>query len=195
MDEQLQQILAWQQLDQNKAISQILQEVALHMGRTWARGGLQRTWNAQDGREYAEAEFQRSGAYEAVPPITELFSGTRNISLAEIPLPSEGGCTISRTGPWAAIPMLQPIAFCCVTSRSKAIFVQATEQQTTENFPYFWASWKHLSGWSKLLNVELDVPCTLGLAQHSNSYVLLVHQGKKPNQPLQDLHNLNNLSG
>lgn len=33
MDERFQQILSWQQMDQNKAISQILQEVSLGPGR------------------------------------------------------------------------------------------------------------------------------------------------------------------
>lgn len=32
MDERFQQILSWQQMDQNKAISQILQEVSLCQG-------------------------------------------------------------------------------------------------------------------------------------------------------------------
>lgn len=46
MDERFQQILAWQQMDQNKAISQILQEVSpcpgregeVHEGRAWELG-------------------------------------------------------------------------------------------------------------------------------------------------------------
>lgn len=43
MDERFQQILSWQQMDQNKAISQILQEVSLcpgceGRGSRWAQG-------------------------------------------------------------------------------------------------------------------------------------------------------------
>lgn len=44
MDERFQQILSWQQMDQNKAISQILQEVSPcpgHEGKDGGAGGMQ----------------------------------------------------------------------------------------------------------------------------------------------------------
>lgn len=49
MDERFQQILSWQQMDQNKAISQILQEVSPCPGREGrgsrrAQGARGRTW-------------------------------------------------------------------------------------------------------------------------------------------------------
>ena len=70
MDERFQQILSWQQMDQNKAISQILQEVSpcpghgagAQEGRREPRAGrLNSTWMRLKDRERTLARFEVVG--------------------------------------------------------------------------------------------------------------------------------------